>query len=258
MAVKIELKRSAVPGKVPTTGQLDLGELAINTYDGTVYFKQDNGVTQSIVQLTTTAGSGSSVESASYATYAATAGSTISASYSLTASYFNGTTSYAATSSLPLLGIVTASVNASVITFTKGDETTFDIVVAQSGSVESASYALFAQNAATASYVQGLDLTTYQISTGSITASVDVNPANLFLIKSGSTNYFNIASDSTVTSYSNLFIIKNFTTQQPVFTVNSEIMLVATQSATPTVSNGGFWFTATDLYIGIDDGGVAP
>ena len=229
MAVKIELKRSAVPGKIPTVGQLDLGELAINTYDGTVYLKQDNGV-QSIIQLATTAGSGSVIASASYATYAAS-------------------------SSLPLLGIVTASANASTITFTKGDQTTFNVTVSQSGSVATASYALFAQNAATASYIPGLNLNS--ITTGSITASVNIDPANLFLIKSGSTDFFNIASNSTVTSYSNLFVIKNFTTQQPVFTVNSEIMLVATHSSAPTPSNGGFWFTATDLYIGVEDS-IAP
>lgn len=223
MAVKIELKRSAVPGKIPTVGQLDLGELAINTYDGTVYLKQDNGV-QSIIQLVSTA-SGSLVASASYA----------------------------ATSSLSLLGIVTASANASTITFTKGDQTTFDIVVTQSGSVATASYAVFAQNAATASYIPGLNLNS--ITTGSITASVDINPANLFLIKSGSTDYFNIASNSTVTSYSNLFIIKNFTTQQPVFTVSQSVVLIATQSVAPVASNGGFWFTATDFYVGLDDSG---
>lgn len=72
MAVKIELKRSAIPGKVPTVSQLDLGELAINTYDGTVYLKQDNG-TQQIVQLATTV-SGSGVATASYAIFAETAG----------------------------------------------------------------------------------------------------------------------------------------------------------------------------------------
>lgn len=72
MAVKIELKRSAIPGKVPTVSQLDLGELAINTFDGTVYFKQDNG-TQQIIQLATNA-SGSTVATASYAVFAQTAG----------------------------------------------------------------------------------------------------------------------------------------------------------------------------------------
>jgi hypothetical protein len=37
----IKLKRSAVPGKVPTTGQLELGEVAINTHDGKMFFKRD-------------------------------------------------------------------------------------------------------------------------------------------------------------------------------------------------------------------------
>ncbi len=125
MAVKIELKRSAVPGKIPTTSSLDLGELALNTYDGTAFLKQQQGSVQTIVQLATTAGSGSNVDTASFATYAAT-------------------------SSLPLLGVVTASVDASTITFTRGDQTTFDIVVSQSGSVQTASYAIFAESAGTA------------------------------------------------------------------------------------------------------------
>ncbi len=60
---KIELKRSAVPGKVPTTSSLDLGELALNTYDGKVFLKKDNG-TQSIVELAVASGS---ILSASYA-----------------------------------------------------------------------------------------------------------------------------------------------------------------------------------------------
>lgn len=37
----IKVKRSAVSGKIPTTTQLDLGELAINTFDGKVYIEQD-------------------------------------------------------------------------------------------------------------------------------------------------------------------------------------------------------------------------
>lgn len=41
MAIKI--KRSAVAGKVPTTAQLDLGELAVNTYDGKLYTKKNDG-----------------------------------------------------------------------------------------------------------------------------------------------------------------------------------------------------------------------
>jgi hypothetical protein len=50
MATKIAIKRSSVPGRAPTTEQLDLGELAINTYDGTLYLKKDDG-TESIVAV---------------------------------------------------------------------------------------------------------------------------------------------------------------------------------------------------------------
>ena len=43
MATPIRIKRSAVAGKKPTDGQLQLGELAVNFYDGKIFFKQDQG-----------------------------------------------------------------------------------------------------------------------------------------------------------------------------------------------------------------------
>jgi hypothetical protein len=46
----LKFKRSAVPAKVPALNDLDLGELAINTYDGKVYTKKDDG-TPSIVEI---------------------------------------------------------------------------------------------------------------------------------------------------------------------------------------------------------------
>ena len=50
MANTIKVKQSAVASKVPTTGDLVLGELALNTYDGKLYAKKDNG-TASVVQI---------------------------------------------------------------------------------------------------------------------------------------------------------------------------------------------------------------
>ena len=50
MAQTIKLKRSSVSGNVPSTSQLELGELAINTFDGKVYIKKDNG-TESVIQV---------------------------------------------------------------------------------------------------------------------------------------------------------------------------------------------------------------
>ena len=54
----IQLRRSATANAVPTTAQLALGELAINTNDGKLYLKKNNG-TESIVEIG--GGGGSSV-----------------------------------------------------------------------------------------------------------------------------------------------------------------------------------------------------
>ena len=53
MAQNIILKRSAVPGRVPDTGSINLGEVAINTFDGKLYFKKSGSV-QSVETIVTT------------------------------------------------------------------------------------------------------------------------------------------------------------------------------------------------------------
>ena len=46
----IKLKRSSVPGKQPNTSILELGEVALNTYDGKIFIKKDDGA-ESIVTI---------------------------------------------------------------------------------------------------------------------------------------------------------------------------------------------------------------
>jgi hypothetical protein len=53
MAQSIILKRSALPGKVPDTGSLNVGEIAVNTYDGKLFIKR-SGNTDSIQTIITT------------------------------------------------------------------------------------------------------------------------------------------------------------------------------------------------------------
>jgi hypothetical protein len=53
MAQSIILKRSSLPGKVPDTGSLNTGELAINTYDGKVFIKRSGNVDSIQTVLTT-------------------------------------------------------------------------------------------------------------------------------------------------------------------------------------------------------------
>ena len=47
----IKLRRSATFGAIPTTSNLDLGELALNTYDGKLYMKTTESSLDSIVQV---------------------------------------------------------------------------------------------------------------------------------------------------------------------------------------------------------------
>lgn len=67
MANTIKIKRSSVQGKAPVTGDLQLGELAINTYDGKLYLKKDNG-TASIVEVGAASGGVISLNSQTGAT----------------------------------------------------------------------------------------------------------------------------------------------------------------------------------------------
>jgi hypothetical protein len=56
MANTVKLKRSAVTGRVPTTSDLALGELALNTFDGNLFFKKDASGTESILAVATLTG----------------------------------------------------------------------------------------------------------------------------------------------------------------------------------------------------------
>ena len=72
---KLKLKRSAVSGNYPSiTSSLDLGELAINTFDGKIFFRQSGSYNtpNKILELTTTSGSMLSASYAQTASYSDT------------------------------------------------------------------------------------------------------------------------------------------------------------------------------------------
>ena len=48
---QIRIKRTAVSGRVPTTAQLELGELAINTTDGKLFLKRSLNSVESIIDV---------------------------------------------------------------------------------------------------------------------------------------------------------------------------------------------------------------
>lgn len=173
----LKLRRSAVPGKVPTTSSLDFGEIALNTYDGLLFIKKSGSLGEQVISI------GATTATASFA---------ISSSYSLTASY--------------------------------------------------------ALNAGASTAV------TNQITSGSVTASVNIGYDGIFLIKSGSVNFLEISGSGESTLQSTIFIVKNLVTQQPVLTVSESVVSIATHSFDPTspTNAGALWFTANDLYVGLE------
>lgn len=90
MSQNIRLKRSSIPGRIPTTTQLDLGELALNTYDGKLYLKQNVAGAESVIAVGETASLAITASYALTATSASYSNTATSASYALTASYFSG------------------------------------------------------------------------------------------------------------------------------------------------------------------------
>jgi hypothetical protein len=65
MATPIRIKRSAVPGKIPQVGDLQTGELALNTYDAELYTKRvRTGIGTDVVRV----GAGATVTNILYVT----------------------------------------------------------------------------------------------------------------------------------------------------------------------------------------------
>ena len=121
MANKIQVKRSAVPSKVPTTSDIDLGEIAINTYDGKMYIKKDDG-TAAVVEI----GAGGSGTVTSVDVSGGTTGLTTSGGPVTT----SGTITLAGTLAIANGGTgqttATAAFDALAPTTTKGDIVVFD------------------------------------------------------------------------------------------------------------------------------------
>ena len=90
MANSIKVKRSATPSAAPTTANLELGELAINTYDGKLFIKKDDG-TASIVEVGANSGAALSNDTATatplYPIFAAATTGTPSTVYTSNSNY---------------------------------------------------------------------------------------------------------------------------------------------------------------------------
>jgi len=283
MAVNIKLKRSSVPGRIPTTSSLELGEIALNTYDGKAYFKQQVGASETVVALATSAGSGSSVVSASYANFATNAGnattagsattagfastagnastadSATSASYALTASFASNlplTASYAnnaASASFALTASFASNIPLTASYANNAASASYALTASFTPNSNSGSYSVSASYALTASYASNVPLTSsYAISaSNALTSSyaIDFNVSGNLVVGGNITaqtlHVQTITSSVIYSSGSNIFGDSTADTQTLNGTVSVSGSLNVTGSATINNLTGSLYGTSS-------------
>jgi hypothetical protein len=159
MAQQVKLRRSSVAGNKPTTAQLELGELAINTNDGKLYFEKSSSLGESVQEIIVTdAWNTGSINVSGSVTVSGSINAT-----SFTGSLF-GTASYAsnALSSSYALVSTSASYAATSTSASYASQATTASYANNATSASysltsiSASYALSASYAATSSYAKNI------------------------------------------------------------------------------------------------------
>ena len=202
-------------------------------------------------------GSGSLVEnlhatsshaiSSSFADLAKSATTTVSASHAVIADS-SLTSLNANTASFFGEGMVTASAVASTITFTKDNGTTFDVTVAQSGSVQSASYAAFASNAHSASYAVSASSAIYTVSSSYSIKATSADTATSALTATSASHAVQANNALTATSASHAGYANNSTSASyAVSASHSEFADLAQLANSSTTSISASYSTKAGL-----------
>ena len=239
---KLKLKRSAVLGRIPTTSSLDLGELAINTLDGKIYFKQ-SGSFEKILELTSTSGSH------------------LSASYAQTASYSD---TFKVAGTLTAQTLVVQTISSSII-YSSGSNTfgnslannqifTGSVSVTGSLTVNGRNYLTDSSSFST----RTLNLERTSASVLLATASLYAATASLYLVtasyKASSGSYTTTSSfqgyTSSINTYTgslNAATASIYLTTASLYNFSSSILNF---TASQRILNGTYATTASNIFIG--------
>lgn len=150
------------------------------------------------------------------------------------------------------LAFSNANVYEGLLVYQQDTDTIYALNNASSPSVESSWTQVFG----------GSTVSGYQIVTGSVSASVDVNRNSIFLIRSGSRNLVSVNSTGSIytsgslkidTSGSFDYLFSVNTNQTQSVLINAEGVLVLYQYSTPpTPVSGGLYMNSTgEFYIGV-------
>jgi hypothetical protein len=267
VAQQIKLKRSAVSGKVPLTTDVALGELALNTTDGKMYYKKNVSGVESMIQV-------ARVVPVTVATAAATAaktGTTADTTYTpisgdfIVVTFTNGNSVATATLSIngstaQNLRLNNSNVNTSTFSLVAGAVVTFyydgsiyHCMGSQDTSDDYDIYSLRTYNiqvgAQTTRYkflMQGTDGKFYPISIGDTTATTKTVATTEFLVNSKIIHYYTtatLAADGVSTIFYNEGLCETrYAFNQTTWTLNRPVYLVGTIN-----SNGNFVLNNSSL-----------
>ena len=212
MASQIKIKRSSQEGKVPVPGDLELGELAINTFDGKLFLKKNDG-TESIVEIGAGGSSDSNITAAKKQEFIATAAQT---TFTITNGYGVGTVQVFAN------GILLASedyiaTNGTTVVLTQARVAGDNIIVTSGGAFQSS----------------GGGTTTNALTVGTGLA-----------FDSGTT--FDGSAAKTILLATSGVVANSYgsSTSIPIITVDTYGRITSVSSAAPAAA-GGFWSTNT-------------
>ena len=255
MANTIVLKRSATAAKVPTTAQLSLGEIAINTYDGLLYIKKDNG-TASIVQV----GGVTSVNSETGAVTLTTDDISDSSQTNKWASAANVRTHLSGTGAISYsssTGVITTTQNLTTAGTPSFAGMTLTVAPTSANDATTKTYVDTAiSNISTTSITQGnSNVTVTDTGTGTVTVSVDGSTA-LTVTASGVT----VAGNLTVSGETTTVSSNTISLADNILILNSDATGAASQNAGIEVERGDDanvsvrWNEGSDIWQFTNDG----
>jgi len=236
----VKFKRSSVAGKIPQTTDLNLGEIALNTYDGRIYLKKSVASVESVVTIQPfptggTTGQILSLDSSGnliWVTSSVTSSGTVTSVSVTSANGFSGTVSNSSTT--PAITIST-----SVTGLLKGNGTAISAASAGTDYLAPNSISITINSAGSESltYNNGVFTFTPADLSSYITASV-ATLSSLTTIGSSGVD---------TTAAGNLIVTGNLTVNGTTETINSTVVSVADKNielgkvATPTdtTANGG-------------------
>jgi len=164
---------SPLPGMTPTGGDLDVyGTFTSSLQNGYIWVGNSSGKTTTVAtsSLVTNINTGSLVTTASFNAYTQSNNQRVSSLEAATSSYVTETESGSF--------LITASVNVNVLTFTKGNGSTFDLTVQASGSAPAGTISSSAQITALG-FLQTSSFNQYTSSNDQRVNSLEVNSASV-------------------------------------------------------------------------------